>query len=289
MSGVIALAFPFQSEMAAFLSGLVPGSSRSAMGALTAAGEPAVAGDLAVIRSLPLKALRTLLPLREEAVGGFRTWTLASHPAWRLMVSGQGKVETALACQTLHHALAPSAYLLLGSACALDPALRPGDLVLADPGLEADFQPDASPPRFPARQPLPVAARQPLPPADWPPLSPVDQRSLPLATQSNPAETTARPRVHAGAILSADRNIFDPDEKQKLFATHHAMAFAWEGAGFHRFLRRNHALGWELRLITETASEPRLPLTTLQSRMAQGFPAVYPILEALGSQPPETP
>jgi hypothetical protein len=254
---MIALVFPFQSEMEAFLSGLAPAGAQ--------AGKPLLPGAPSHAESLPLKSLRNLLPLREMPVGGFRAWTLASHPAWRLMVSGQGKVETALACQTLHDALSPSAYLLLGSACALDPALRPGDLVLADPGIEADFQPDAPPPRFPARHPLPFAA------------------------QADAAEATTLSRVQAGAILSADRNIFDPNEKQNLFATHRALAFAWEGAGFHRFLRRNQAMGWELRLITETAAEPRLPHATLQTRMAQGFPAVYPILDTVVKSLPAMP
>jgi hypothetical protein len=130
--------------------------------------------------------------------------------------------------------------------------LRPGDLVLADPGIEADFQPDAPPPRFPGQSAF-------LPDSE-------------LARSS---------RFHRGPILSADKNLFDPEEKRRLFAAHQALAYAWEGAGFHRFLRRNQALGWEFRLITETATEARLPLSTLQTRMVQGFPVVYPILESL--------
>ena len=87
--------------------------------------------------------------------------------------------------------------------------------------------------------------------------------------------------MHAGPVLSADRNVLDPGRKQELQDAHDALAAAWEGAGFHRFLRRNGAEGWELRLITEEACESRPSLEALKTRMAGGFPAVYPLLERI--------
>ena len=92
------------------------------------------------------------------------------------------------------------------------------------------------------------------------------------------------PVIRAGAVLSADRNVFEPDEKRTLQAAHGALAAAWEGAGFHRFLRRNGAKGWELRLITEESCEGRPTLESLRGRMLEGFPALYPLVEALAQK-----
>jgi nucleoside phosphorylase len=232
---VIALVFPFQAELEAFLSGLLPGKPTS------------------------LKAM----PLREEAIGGYRTYAWEPRPEWRFVVSGQGKVEAALACQTVLPQLRPSAFLLLGSACALHAKVKNGHLVLSDPCIEYDFQHGPPPPGADG------AADQDHHPVFRP------KHPFPGLSQANGTI------LHAGPVLSADRNVFDPDRKQELQDAHDALAAAWEGAGFHRFLRRNGAKGWELRLITEEACEGRPSIEALKARMAGGFPALYPLLEKL--------
>gem|GEM_PF-2607827 len=204
---MILLVFPFQAELDAFLGG-APGRA-------------------------------------ESEVRGMRVFSLPEEPAWRMAVCGQGKVEAALACQILSDSLEPDAVLLLGSATALDPALRVGDIVLADPGIEWDFDADR-PPQFRPRLPFP----EPL-------------------------------RVLAGPVLSGDRDVFDPAVKAELHARYGAKALAWEGAGFHRFLRRNGKPGWELRVITETSGEGRLSLVLLKERMKRDFPPLRELMRAV--------
>lgn len=203
---MILLIFPFQAELQAFLSGMEG---------------------------------RT-----EEKVRGIRVFSIASEPEWRLAVCGQGKVEAALACQTLSDALDPRTVMLLGSATALDPALIIGDIILADPGIEYDFDADM-PPVFRPRRPFPEPRR-----------------------------------VMIGPILSGDRDVFDPAEKARLFEKYAAKALAWEGAGFHRFLRRSGKTGWEVRVITEESKEGRPTLALLKERMATDFPSLRPVVRA---------
>lgn len=181
----------------------------------------------------------------EDKVRGMRVFSLPEDPAWRMAVCGQGKVEAALACQMLSDALDPATVLLLGSATALDPELKVGDIVLADPGIEWDFDADR-PPEFRPRRPFP----EPL-------------------------------RALAGPVLSGDRDVFDPAIKADLRARYGAKALAWEGAGFHRFLRRNGKTGWELRVITETSEEGRPTLALLKERMKADFPALRSLVRAV--------
>jgi adenosylhomocysteine nucleosidase len=178
----------------------------------------------------------------------------AGRSDWRVAVCGQGKVEAALAAQSLAARLSPRVFLLIGAATALDPALRVGDIVLADPCIEWDFgnAEMAGRPTFPKCVPLPEDGE---------------------VTQALP--------LRMGPVLSGDRDVFDPLEKASLRERYRALALAWEGAGFHRFLRRNRALGWELRLITEEAGEGRPTLALMKERMTAGFPKVRKVVEAL--------
>ena len=203
---MILLIFPFQLELEAFLSGM---------------------GGRA-----------------EDKVRGIRVFSLAAEPEWRLAVCGQGKVEAALACQILSDALEPRTVMMLGSATALDPELIVGDIILADPGIEWDFDAD-KPPEFRQRRAFPESRR-----------------------------------VIPGPILSGDKDVFDAAEKAALFERFAAKALAWEGAGFHRFLRRSGKTGWEVRVITEEAKEGRPTLALLKERMATDFPSLRPVVRA---------
>jgi len=180
----------------------------------------------------------------EEKIRGQRVFVIPAEPEWRMAVCGQGKVEAALGCQSLSDALDPRLVMLLGSATALDPALRVGDIVLADPGIEWDFDAD-KPPLFRPRRPFPEPRR-----------------------------------VISGAILSGDKDVFEPAQKEELFRRYEAKALAWEGAGFHRYLRRSGKTGWEVRVITEEAGEGRLSLAQMKERMQMDFPALRPVVRA---------
>jgi nucleoside phosphorylase len=180
----------------------------------------------------------------EEKIRGQRVFSIPAEPEWRMAACGQGKVEAALGCQILSDALDPRLVMLLGSATALDPGLRVGDIVLADPGIEWDFDAD-KPPVFRPRRPFPEPRR-----------------------------------VITGAILSGDKDVVDPAQKADLFRRFGGKALAWEGAGFHRYLRRSGKTGWEVRVITEEAGEGRLSLAQLKERMQMDFPALRPVVRA---------
>jgi nucleoside phosphorylase len=233
---LILLVFPFQAEMEAFLGGLDG---------------------------------RAETKVREQ-----RVFTLASEPEWRLAVCGQGKVEAALTCQSLSDALEPRVVLLLGSATALDPAIKLGTLVLADPGIEWDFHADI-PPSFRLRRPFPHVPDGRLT------IGSTEAPSPGVPAVSGP-EAGRKPGGNflAGPVLSGDKDVFEPEEKAALHARYGAAALAWEGAGFHRFLRRNRKTGWELRVITEEAKEGRPTLGLLKERMATSFPALRALVRA---------
>lgn len=181
--------------------------------------------------------------------GGTPIYVPQNRGDWCLSVCGQGKVETALTAQALSQRLSPEACLLLGSATALDPSLKVGDIVLADPCIEWDF-------------------------------GSVDMAGRPTFPKTKPLPGQVTETLHSGAVLSGDRDVFDPAEKATLRERYQALALAWEGAGFHRFLRRNRATGWELRLITEEAGEGRPTLALLKERMAAGFPKLRKLAES---------
>jgi nucleoside phosphorylase len=187
--------------------------------------------------------------LRRE--GRIPCFTAPAHPETLLAVCGQGKVETALACQMLADDHAAEIFFLLGSATALDLSLAVGDAVLAETSIEWDFGEEES--AGPSGRPL---------------FHPV--RRFP----------DGPPSLRRGAVLSGDRNVFSPAGKARLRDEYGALALAWEGAGFHRFLKRNQLPGWEIRIITETAEEGRPPWEFLRERIAAGFPALVPLIKA---------
>ena len=201
-----------------------------------------------------------------KKVRGLRVITTPSDPDWILAVCGQGKVEAALACQILADTYSPRAFFLLGSAAALDPTLKAGDAVLSDPCLEWDFRPDhgkdsVSPPRFNPGKPFPHACD-------------------PKGSGDPKGNGVDGSWLRAGTVLSADRDVFDPGEKRRLREEFGALATAWEGAGFHRFLRRSGLPGWEIRIITETAEEGRISLADMRLRMLAAFPGLRKSIRA---------
>ncbi len=160
--------------------------------------------------------------LRKHGDIGFEYWISKSHPQRLLAVTGQGKVETALTAQRLYDIEKPHAFYLLGSATALDPSLKVGDVIVAEGCMEIDFGAGEKSPRFKYSEwPGGVEGEQP----------------------------------NRGMLLSGDVNALTSEHKARLYAKHQARALAWEGAGFARFLRRNEAKGWEIRMISETAEE----------------------------------
>ncbi len=182
-------------------------------------------------------------------------WTHPDHSGWVFCVSGQGKVETALSAQILSGKAAVDFWILAGSAVALKGSLKSGDILLGTQSIEWDFvsDPEASPnqrPRFDARRTWQKT--------DW-------SKNLSLGAEED-------------VILSGDRSVFLPEEKRQLGELYGASALAWEGAGFFRFLRRTKAPGMEIRLISESVAENKLPMDVFLERIKTGMPRLREIL-----------
>ena len=179
--------------------------------------------------------------LQEKVRSGFKTFTIDVNPTWTFAICGQGKVETALATVILGEALRPTTVFLIGSATALESNLNPGDIVAWVESLEIDFRSggDGNPPRYSAT---------------W----------EPPAFQGK--------GMVSGRILSADADLFEPSEKKRLGDKYQAQAYAWEGAGFYRALKKLGLPGLELRVITESVSESRISLPELKIRIPTHFP-----------------
>jgi nucleoside phosphorylase len=195
--------------------------------------------------------------LSESRIRGLRVLETPARPGWKLAVCGQGKVEAALSCCLLAEALKPDRALLIGSATALDSNLHPGDFVAGDECIEVDFGSQDGPSPNP-------------PPRHRPTLDP------PLPMLGMP--------LRIGPILSGDADRTDPGEKRKLGEEFSALAYAWEGAGFHRALARLGLPGMEIRVITETVDESRLALPDLQSRIRSFLPPLQNLVQELEQQ-----
>ncbi len=182
---------------------------------------------------------------QEEKVAGLTIW---KHPKynWILTIAGQGKVETALVCEALYTHFSPNFYVLLGAATALTPTLKCGDFIWGNRCVEWDFDANPAP--------------------SW---------------EASAKVKELMPDIFSGTILSADKNVFAPEEKKALAQRFNAAAHAWEGAGLQRFLRKKNILGCELRCITETVDEGELDFARLKKNLNQYMPKVREYLGTL--------
>lgn len=157
----------------------------------------------------------------------------ASAPDLGLLVtaSGHGKAQFALTVQHIVERHGPfESVVVAGAAGALDPSLRPGDVVVGTASVEHDyrtrFHGDSPPPRHPASGALVEAITAALPEAA---------------------------SVRLGAIASGDEDVIEADRARALHAATGALCVAWEGAGGARVAAFNGLPFVEVRAVTDHA------------------------------------
>lgn len=147
--------------------------------------------------------------------------------------SGVGKVNAAMAATLLVDHFAPLAVIFSGTAGAIDPALRPGDVVIATAVGHHDFglvtasgfvrgqtineaTAKLDPTLFPADPRLLAAARQAMAQATL----------MTLPSQ----DTGQKPSIHEGPIVTGDAFVASPTLRQDLRRIFNASAAEMEGA-----------------------------------------------------------
>lgn len=149
--------------------------------------------------------------------------------------AGHGKAQFALATQHLLDLHGPFAVVIAaGAAGALDPALRPGDVVVGTEAVEHDYKPRfhgiGPPPRHPASPGLVEAI---------------------LAAQ--PARSAFG--IHAGPIAGGDEDIVEAARARALATATGALCVAWEGAGGARAAAFSEVEFVEIRAVTDGADD----------------------------------
>lgn len=148
-----------------------------------------------------------------------------------LGAAGHGKAQFALTAQHLVERHGPfDALVVAGASGALDPGLRPGDVVVGTETVEHDyrtrFHGEGLPPRHPASVPLIESIRAALPEAA---------------------------SVRLGPVASGDEDIIEADRARALHAATGALCVAWEGAGGARVAAFNGIPFAEVRAVTDRA------------------------------------
>jgi adenosylhomocysteine nucleosidase len=195
---------------------------------------------------------------RDVVVRGyvFRVGTLDGHPVV-VGRSGIGKVNAAIVTTLLIEEFTPDVVFFTGTAGAIDPALRPGDVVIGASVVQHDFgrQTAAGLVRSGARNgvtgdPDPVIVPAP------PPLLSAARRSaqhVHLPTLRNDTGEERAPHIVEGVIATGDVFVLDPTLRDTLRRTLDASAVEMEGAAVVQTCRQFSVSCLIVRGITDRA------------------------------------
>ena len=146
--------------------------------------------------------------------------------------SGVGKVNAAMVATLLLDHFAPSAVVFSGTAGAVDPELRPGDIVIGSAVGYHDYGSDTAAEfvRWQTRNPI-SGERNPLLFPASAELLDAARRAVPTLTLQRPDSTTGSgPSVREGVILTGDSFMANPARRDELRRTFNASAVEMEGA-----------------------------------------------------------
>ena len=148
-----------------------------------------------------------------------------------IVAAGHGKAEFAVATQHVVEREAPGALVVAGAAGALDPRLRPGDVVLATESVEHDYKTRfhgvGPPPRHPASDAL--------------------RREILSAQPDRPFS------LYQGPIAGGDEDIVDAARAAEVRGLTDALCVAWEGPAGARVAAFNRVPFAEVRTVTDAA------------------------------------
>jgi adenosylhomocysteine nucleosidase len=154
--------------------------------------------------------------------------------------SGAGLQNAARAAEVLIDGHEPQIVVSAGFAGALDPALKRGDILLADSVVDSAGEI--------------ITLRPALPKPDSPTGANAKNPS-PNSIHNLKAEKLARPGVHVGKLISLDRVVRQPAEKQSLYQQHHALAVDMETFAVATVCRRRGVPLVSARIILDAASD----------------------------------
>jgi nucleoside phosphorylase len=168
---------------------------------------------------------------------------------------GIGKENAAAATQALVDAFRPSHLLFSGSAGSLSPALRIGDVIVADAVAvhdagawrDAGFTPGGY--MLLDRSGRHANARRLSPAPEL--LAKVCQVASDIQWPCRPGESPVR--VHIGTIVTGDQVILSPNKKHWLRETFDAMAVEMEGSAFAQIAAENGAPWLLVRAVSDEA------------------------------------
>ncbi len=194
---------------------------------------------------------------REVTVRGyvFRVGTLNGH---KVVVgrSGAGKVNAAIVATLLIGEFKPSALFFSGTAGAVDPALRPGDVVIGATVAQYDF--GLQTPKGIVRRGLRNAVTGELDPV----LLPAPEALLAAARRSSTGLTLPRvksadgervPRIVEGVIVTGDVFVTDVARREELRRSLGATALEMEGGAVIQACRQFAVSCLVVRSITDRA------------------------------------
>jgi len=182
-----------------------------------------------------------------------------------------------------HHAGAANAILSSGLAGALDPALKPGDIVIGMGCVGGDGRENGPPSRSPAK------ADQ-LDPSDWTPAFAGEQGRAAGETPPTLANRLAGilPKAHIGLVAASDHPAAGAGEKARLYRETDALAVDMESHVASRIAAR-HGLPFAALRIISDAADMTLPPAALVGMRPDGGVASGAILRSLARHPAQLP
>lgn len=191
-----------------------------------------------------LKSFGFVIPLKEEADPllhklkisarkkvGSRTIVTGSFNNYKvsLIISGCGKIRTASATQFLIDKYPADFYINFGTAGAISPNLKIGDIIVATKIIEYDV-------------------KEKFPKIVSPPIHNVDKEMI---------KKLKIPELNLkfGPILSGDEDIITTQRKKVLFKKYHGLSADWESAGFALTCQINNVPFLVFRTISDLAYE----------------------------------
>ena len=172
---------------------------------------------------------------RVEERGGRVAWFAVPALAVVVAAAGHGKAQFALVTQHLLDAHGPfAAVVVAGAAGALDPALRPGDVVVGAEAIEHDYKTRFHGVGPPPRHPASAAFREAI-------------------LRAQPEHTGFG--LRSGPIAGGDEDIVDADRARALADLTGALCVAWEGPGGARAAAFSGLPFVELRAVTDGADD----------------------------------
>jgi adenosylhomocysteine nucleosidase len=205
--------------------------------------------EIGIIAALDREAgplIEKLADAGREKIASWELWA-GSLAGRRVAVSysGCGKVRAAAATQLMIDRCRPGAIIHYGTAGAIGPEVRPGDVILGEKSLEVDYC-ERMIPDFP----------KPLgdPDSTW-----IAELRATLDESGLSYKT--------GTIVCQDGDVLDREMKAALWAEYRGLCTCWEGAAVGRVCNLNDIPYIQLRGITDLADDETEATAAFKARV----------------------